>query len=438
MVQKLAKAENYRSYVRNVLKLYVYKDAGRFDTDEADAVRDEMVEQWYALSQSERKRMDGLVMDLNELRISSGKTWWQSLPEKKKQEGLVRIREVYELKKAGRFDEALEHLRKWKNIIVPQFVWHFRGSCWNYMGIPEVAVEFYGEAARIDPHNQKFKGVYLMTLKKTNFKEAQKIASEVMAHAETHDLTLAVYAADVEATSINVSYSEDGDNEKMLDRTRGLASILQMIMQRLLAGEVRDHGNAVIGMAGVLLSSCDVTLGEDAEAYGLLTFLINIDRENPLLYAARGKLGYPTKADSISDLIHSIKLGMPMNWPFVWIASHYMEKGEYLAVKNTCLEAFMRPLVPKIRSELLELLAIAEASSGASPGEVRKLFVEAIRTDIRNTRAVANLAKFEELVQDPTRLVGWRQESSLLDHHPEFEEEKAFADDLLKDLTIAA
>ena len=60
MVQKLTKAENYRSYLRNVLKLYVYKDAGRFDTDEADAVRDEMVEQWYALSQPERKRMDGL------------------------------------------------------------------------------------------------------------------------------------------------------------------------------------------------------------------------------------------------------------------------------------------------------------------------------------------------------------------------------------------
>ena len=224
MVQKLTKAESYRSYLRNVLKLYVYKDAGRFDTDEADIVRDEMVEQWYTLSQPERKRMDGLVMDLNELRISRGKTWWKSLSEKKKQEGRVRIREVSELKEAGRFDEALEYLRKWKDIIVPQFVWHFRGSCWNFMGIPEVAVEFYGEAARIDPHNEKFKGVYLMTLKKTNFQEAKKIASEVMANPETHDLTLVVYAADVEATSINDSYSEDGGEEKMLDRTRGLAS----------------------------------------------------------------------------------------------------------------------------------------------------------------------------------------------------------------------
>ena len=49
-----------------------------------------------------------------------------------------------------------------------------------------------------------------------------------------------------------------------------------MIMQRLTAGEVRDHGNAVVGMAGMLLSSCYVTLGENAEAYSLLTFLIRL------------------------------------------------------------------------------------------------------------------------------------------------------------------
>jgi tetratricopeptide (TPR) repeat protein len=437
MVQNLTRPDYYRRYLRNVLKLYAYKDAGKFDSDEADVVRDEMVGQWYALTQLERKRMDGFVMDLNELRISRENTRWNNLPEGRNQEGQVRLWEVYALKEASRFDEALEHLRKWKDIITPQFVWHFRGSCWNRMGIPEAAVEFYREAARIDPRNEKFKGVYLTILKRTNFQEAQKIASELMDHPETHDITLVVYAADVEATSINESYSEDGDKEKMLRRTRRLADMLETIMDQLVAG-VRDHGNAVVGMAGTLLSSCRVTLGETQEAYRLLTFLINADRDNPLLYAARGKLGYPTNDDSINDLIHSIKLGMPMNWPFVWIATHYMEKGDYAAVKKTCLEAFNRPLVPRIHSELLELLAIAEASSGASPDEVRELFTEAIRIDIRNTRAVDNLTKFEELVQDPKRLVGWRRESSLLDPHPESEEEKDFADNLQKDLAVAA
>jgi hypothetical protein len=179
-------------------------------------------------------------------------------------------------------------------------------------------------------------------------------------------------------------------------------------------------------------------LGMNEDAFGLLTFLINLDPKNPLLYAARGKLNYPSSDKSIQDLIRSIHLGIPMNWPFVWIATYYMEKGQYSDVRTTCEAAFTRQLVPKIHSELLELLAIAKASSGASEQEVRDLFEQAIRTDIRNTRAVDNLNKFEELVQDPTRDVDWRRESSLIKLHPEDIEEKDFKEKLQKDLAIAA
>ena len=45
-----------------------------------------------------------------------------------------------------------------------------------------------------------------------------------------------------------------------------------------------------------------------------------------------------------------------MNWPFVWIATHYMEKGDYPAVKKTCLEAFKRPLVLKFTANCLSCL----------------------------------------------------------------------------------
>src|SRR5437667_3240217 len=113
MVETLNKTENYRSYIRSVLRMHVFMDAGLFDSDEADALREQMVEPWYALSNEERKRMDGLVMDLNELRESRESSGPKELTEKQQQEGMVRIREVYNLKNAGKFDEALEHLRKW-------------------------------------------------------------------------------------------------------------------------------------------------------------------------------------------------------------------------------------------------------------------------------------------------------------------------------------
>jgi tetratricopeptide (TPR) repeat protein len=155
MVDTLNKTENYRSYIRSVLRMYVFLDAGLFDGEGADALREQMVEPWYALSKEERKRMDGLVMDLNELRESRNSNGPTERTEKQQQEGMARIRELYNLKQLGTFDEALEHLRKWKDAIVPQFIWHFRGLCWNAMGVPEVAVEFHREATRLDPHSEK-------------------------------------------------------------------------------------------------------------------------------------------------------------------------------------------------------------------------------------------------------------------------------------------
>jgi tetratricopeptide (TPR) repeat protein len=431
MVETLDKTENFRSYIRSVLRMYVYMDAGLFNSDEADALREQMVGPWYALSKEERKRMDGLVMDLNELRESRKSSEAKELNEKQQQEALVKIREVYDLKSAGKFDEALEHLRRWQSVIGPQFVWHFRGSCWNFMDVPEVAVEFYREASRLDSKNEKFAGVYLMVLKKTNFEEAKAIADRVLAEPEKHDLTLVTYAADVEVASIS-----DVDGAEAIERSKRTAHILERVMQRLLAGEVVNHGDTVVGMAGMLLSNCYVTVGDMEQAFTLLTFLITVEPQNPLLYAARGKLKYPTTVESVKDLETSIKLGMPMSWPFVWIATYYLENGNYPACKKTCLEGLKRPLVPKIRSELLELLAIVEASSGAPETEVRDLFEQAVRTDITNYRAVENLTRFETVAHDPTRVAGWRKESQLLDRNPERVEERSFTEDLRKDLAV--
>ena len=431
MLETLNKTENYRSYIRSVLRMYVFADAGLFDSDEADALRERMVEPWYALSKDERKRMDGLVMDLNELRESRKNIGPKELTETDKQDGLLRIREVFELKKAEKFDEALEHLRKWQSVIVPQHAWHFRGSCWSVMGVPEVAVQFYAEATRLAPENEQFQGVYLNALKKTNFEEARKRANEVLAKPEGHDLALVTYAADVEVASIN---DDDGAHDKV--RAKRVVPILENVIGHLVAGEVNPLAASVLGMAGMLLSNCYMMLGHTQQAFGLLSFLISMDPQNPLLYAARGKLNYPTTVESVKDLEVALRLGMPMSWPFVWIATYYLENGNYAACKKTCLEGLERRLVPRIRSELLELLAIAEASSGAPERDVREFFEQAIRTDITNFRAVHNLTIFQSLIQDPTRVPGWERESSLLDRSPERVEEKSFAESLQRDLAV--
>jgi hypothetical protein len=102
------------------------------------------------------------------------------------------------------------------------------------------------------------------------------------------------------------------------------------------------------------------------------------------------------------------------------------------------MTGFHRPLVPKIRSELLELFAIAEASSGAPVEVVREIFKDSIRADVTNASAVENLERLERLAQDPTRKVGWNRPSPIYKSNPEREEEQNYSESLQKELAIAA
>jgi uncharacterized NAD(P)/FAD-binding protein YdhS len=64
---------HYQSYLRSVLRLYAFMAAGLFESNEADALREQMVEPWYALSNEERQRLDGLVL-----------AWWQLVQQRER------------------------------------------------------------------------------------------------------------------------------------------------------------------------------------------------------------------------------------------------------------------------------------------------------------------------------------------------------------------
>ena len=52
------KAENY---IQNLLKLFTYESVGKGDSNEADMLCEQMIEEWYSLTLEERKQMDELV-----------------------------------------------------------------------------------------------------------------------------------------------------------------------------------------------------------------------------------------------------------------------------------------------------------------------------------------------------------------------------------------
>ena len=57
MIQHTSMNPNYLSVVRGLLEMYRLTEEGRFDSPEADAIRDAMDEPWERLSESERERV---------------------------------------------------------------------------------------------------------------------------------------------------------------------------------------------------------------------------------------------------------------------------------------------------------------------------------------------------------------------------------------------
>jgi hypothetical protein len=135
----------YRHYLRDMIRVYFFYDQGKFESQEADDLRDSMEEPWFKLTDEEQKRIRGLALDLNHNRAPKCNN---ELPP---EAGRSILATASELRDAGRFDEALELVRASQDAIFRPSLSLFRGRTWMAMNEIEVAQEFFRDA---DEHDE--------------------------------------------------------------------------------------------------------------------------------------------------------------------------------------------------------------------------------------------------------------------------------------------
>ncbi len=173
-----SETKNYRSYLRDMLRIYGYYDQGKFDSVEAEDLRDAMEAPWYELSEREQKRIRGLTLDLNSIRD----------PKRNAVEtddrGRERLIAATEMKERGEFDEALDLLRTSQDVIDPASISFLRGQIWTEFNVDEVAAEFLRDAWQIENRKKPFLTTYLQVLSRVNLDEAKQIASAALAASD--------------------------------------------------------------------------------------------------------------------------------------------------------------------------------------------------------------------------------------------------------------
>ncbi len=128
---------NYHAVVRGIRELHRLTIAGQDDSPEADAIRDATDGPWAALSETERTRAGGLSEDLYSISDELAGEPQEMNPQV--QAGLA---DAVTARERGKWDRALELLRRWGKHLPPELVSNLRGTIWLQAGDPETAALF--------------------------------------------------------------------------------------------------------------------------------------------------------------------------------------------------------------------------------------------------------------------------------------------------------
>ncbi len=385
------------SYLRNIRglrELHALTLAGFDESPEADAVRDSLEGPWYDLSEIERQRLKGLSADL----YSISDPIEQPLPSNPQVQR--KLRESYEANQLGKWDQALDLLRRWGRHVDPALLSFLRGTIWQAAGDNETAVLFFEHASRLDP--QSYKTIYLWTLGCTDPDAARKLAQEILESEEENTPN------DV-ATASGILF--DAARNQPLLETRALFERLIPALERAwkrttsvepafptLDDESRER-------IALLLAGCRERLGDSRAAIRHLNEAMASDPGNPSLLVFRGIFRYGREAGAIDDFRQAIQLGNRDVWPDFYLAHDAFIAGRFDDCLAHCERALTFPAPDEVRASLHEWLAIARAERRFPPDLVRSAFEEAVRLAPDSDQIRKNLAAFE---QSPDTSVGPR------------------------------
>ena len=153
MAKPFPATPNYLTVIRGLLRMHRLAADGQFESAEADAVRDAMDAPWEGLSAVERKRIEGLSVDLNAISEKVA----AAAPREPNPQSQEKLFDVYEARERGDWDRALELLRRWGTYAPPAFASYLRGTIWNAAGDVATAAVFFEHATQLEPDNGTFR-----------------------------------------------------------------------------------------------------------------------------------------------------------------------------------------------------------------------------------------------------------------------------------------
>ena len=131
----------FSEYMRHLVRLHELIAQGQGDSEEADAIRDQMDWPWSQLNRRQIELADGLAGDLYTLGTNRSATGWKK----------PNAEEFVEAVQREDWASALKFVRRQEASMSPASVASLRGACWARLKQSAVALKFIEESIRLEP-----------------------------------------------------------------------------------------------------------------------------------------------------------------------------------------------------------------------------------------------------------------------------------------------
>jgi tetratricopeptide (TPR) repeat protein len=366
---------------RLTLELHVLIRAGRGSDEEADRVREQMVDIWQTLSAEHRALLDNLSGDLfmlagdEELEAGEDPAPLKSI-----------FADAWNRQDWGDL-LSLVRRKQLRTQIPEALAAYFRGRCWSSLGYFDAAVTFFDYAAQLAPENENYAYLALDALVNSGrIDEALERANAILREQNPSARRL-FKAADVlfhAARNFEQAAAAAVYTRTLVVLDRALALDMNLPQEERLS-------SVTVG-GYVLKGLCYEHLAQPAEARRSYTAALAVDPDAEAALTARGLLLLHSEHPAaLRDFERAVKKGTPLLWPYLYLAHDALESGEFRRCLDMAEHALARTRAPVLRANLMEWMAIASIELAPGSKTSIALMRDAQTVNPLSERIAANL-----------------------------------------------
>jgi tetratricopeptide (TPR) repeat protein len=401
MQGKFADNPYYLEYEASLKKLHQMLGRGEGDSDEADALRDEMDRSASELSHEEMKRLKGLSADL--YMLQDDEIYAPIEPGEDRSARDVEHLQAAVTEAWARRDvvATLELLRKGPTRLTPDQLAYIRARAYEELGHLDTALLFMFYAAERNPEDSNYKWMVLNLLDRPEQRsELYQRASEYIQDAAS-SAELRVYAVGLLFRLTRRMTREQAATvfALVIDSLESALPLLES-GSRLILPDLPAYGQLTLGF-------CYQRSGRLEDALNAFDQAMRSPQIRDAALVARGMLllamSNPEKA--LADFEKAIASNTPLVAPYLHLAHHALIQGDYVSCLELCDRALDRTRNPRLQAVVLQWEAIAGAELGAPLGQVHRAFEVALTRDPLNPQIRHNFELFQQMARPDSTTV---------------------------------